>query len=280
MAKKSKKRLKMPPLSLPDKLIYWALLLVLIASYISLLAIPLWLRHRIAYADEMVIASEGSVSVLWLALPWMTFFLMTMIPWMDAYQSRRPIFGLRNFRYGPPNSPKVYPLFMKNKPCVYVSPRRKKNRRLIAVILLMVLFLSFIPLPWSLYGRTSLHSSGQIVQYSMFNRQIREFTAGDMADIRVETFRYSTGKYYRTTHWGVRLVFTTDSGRQYSFDHRDFREDGHAEVAGWLSAMVRLLGRYNPAVIHVEGIENLEQVIADRALSQQEAQLLYRLFGQ
>lgn len=280
MGKKKKKRLRMPPLSPLDKLIYWALFLILCAAYIALLAVPLWLRHRIAFEQDAVIASVDSVSVLWLSVPWMTFFLITVILWLDAYQTRRPIFGRKDFRYGPPNSPKIYPLFMKDKPCVYISPRQQKQRRLIAAILIALLLLSFIPLPWSLYGRTSLHQDGSIVQHSMFNRPTQEFSSGDIADIQLETFRYSTGKHYRTTHWGVRLVFTTDSGAQYSFDHRDFRRDDDAEVVFWISAMWRLLKRYNPAIIHVSGAEDLELVVKERNLSEAEAELLYRLFSQ
>lgn len=279
MGKKKRQKLKMPPLSAADKLVYWALLLLLCAAYFALLLVPLLLRRRIAFSDEMVIAYEGSVSVLWLSVPWITFFLVTLIPWLNAWQGRKPIFGLRNFQYGPPKSPKVYPLFMKNKPCVYISERKQKERRLIAVILLAVLLLSFVPLPWSLYGRTCLQKNGSIVQYSMFNRRTREFTSGDIADIQIETYRYSTGKRFRTTHWGVRMVFTTDSGREYSFDHRDFRDDEDAEIACWITATVSLLGRYNPGIIHFEGAENLYRVIESQNLNEQEAEILRSLFG-
>ena len=132
----------MPPLSFVDKLIYWTVLALLCVAYFCLLFGPLYLRHIIAFSDTTVIAAEDHVSLMWLIVPWMTFFLMTFILWLQPYQDRKPIFGRRNFKYGPPAWPKVYPLFMKNKPYVWVSERKKKERKQIAVILLVVLLAS------------------------------------------------------------------------------------------------------------------------------------------
>ena len=130
MARKAKKRLhQMPPLSFVDKSIYWFILLVLLALYFLLTLGTLFLRRKIAFQDEMVIACEDNISFLWFLVPWMTFMLMTFITWYDLYQRRKPIFGIRNFKYGPPAWPKEYPLFMKNKPYVYVSEQKRKRAR-------------------------------------------------------------------------------------------------------------------------------------------------------
>ena len=119
----------MPPLSFLDKLIYWTIFLLLAAAYLLLLFGPIYLRDRIAFSEETVLAAEDHVSSLWMIVPGMTFFLMTFLLWNQPYQDRKPIFGLKNFKYGPPAWPKVYPLFMKNKPYVWVSERKKKERK-------------------------------------------------------------------------------------------------------------------------------------------------------
>ena len=191
----------MPPLSFVDKLIYWTIFLLLAGCYLVLIFGPLYLRDRIAFSEETVLAAEAHVSIMWLGVPWMTFFLMTFILWNQPYQDRKPIFGLKNFKYGPPAWPKVYPLFMKNKPYVWVSERKKKERKQIAVVLLVVLLLSFVPFPWSLYGRDCLLHDGGIAEYSMFNNRTEEFASGEIAQIQIETYRYSTGSRHRTTHW-------------------------------------------------------------------------------
>ena len=281
MARKAKKRMhRMPPLSFVDKLIYWSMMLLLVVGYLALLFGPLYLRDRIAFAEETVVAAEGHTSILWLGVPWMTFFLMSFIWWLQPYQNRKPIFGLKNFKYGPPAWPKVYPLLMKNKPYVWVSERKKKERKQIAVVLLVVLLLSFIPIPWSLYGRNCLLYNGGIVEYSMFNNRREEFASGDISEIEIGTYRYSTGgRYTRTTHWGIRMVFHTDSGEKYIFDHRDFRTDRESEIRYWLEAMLAVKRRYDPAIICYDGLDNLNRVIADSNLNQQECEKLYQLFG-
>ena len=281
MAKKAKKRLhKMPPLSFADKLIYWTIFIVLCVVYVVLFFGPLYLRHKIAFSDEAVIAVADHASLWWLIVPWITFFLMSFILWLQPYQERTPIFGLRNFKYGPPAWPKVYPLFMKNKPPVWISERKKKERKQIMVILLIVLLISFIPFPWSLYGRDCLNNDGSIIQYNMFNRQTQEFTSDDISDIEIETFRYSTGRYNTKQHWGVRMVFKTTSGKKYPFEHRDFRSDAQSETAYWLVWMLNVKKQHDPGIIHYDGSENLNHVIGDRNLSREGIQMLYQLFDQ
>lgn len=281
MARKAKKPThKMPPLSFTDKVIYWLLLLLLCVAYFVLLFGPLHLRHIIAFSDESVMAVEDNISTWWLGVPWMSFFLMTFILWVQPYQDRKPILGRRNFKYGPPAWPKVYPLFMKNKPYVFISERKRKERKQIAIILLVVLLISFIPLPWSLYGRDCLKSNGSVAQYNMFNKQIYDFSPGEFEKIEIETYRYSTGKYYKTRHWGVRMTFITASGSKYTFDHKEFRDNTQSETLYWLVAMTNIKQRYNPSIIHYEGIEDLRYVVTDKNLTEEEAKLLYQLFGQ
>ena len=279
MARKAKKKVhKMPPLSFLDKMIYWIIFLLLCGAYAALLFGPLQLRHVIAFSDESVIAVEDHASSWWLTVPWLTFFLMTFILWLQPYQNRTPIFGKKNFKYGPPAWPKVYPLFMKNKPPVWVSERTKKERKQIKILLIIVLLVSFIPLPWSLYGRACLRYDGSIVQYNMFNRQVQEFSSGNIEEMTIDLFRYDTGgKYYKTHHWGIRLKLRTNSGKYYTFDHREFHSDG---TRRYLPQMVNVLARYNPEIIRYEDIENLDKFIADKNLSQEELRLLRQLFGQ
>lgn len=281
MARKAKKRVhKMPPLSFADKLIYWLGFLLLLISYFALLFSPLYLRHVIAFADEAVVAADDHISLFWMTVPLLTFFAITFISWYQLYQSRRPFFGIKNFKYGPPAWPKIYPLFMKNKPYVFISERAKKSRKKIAVFLLGILLVSFIPFPWSLYGRDCLKRDGSIVQYNMFNVQTHEFAPRNFKEIRFETYHYRASRYSSTMHCGVQVVYTTDSGKQFSFDHWMFRNDTPSDPRYWLASMVNIKRRYDPSVIRYEGIEDLDKVIADQKMTEEEQMLLCQLFGQ
>ena len=114
----------------------------------------------------------------------------------------------------------------------------------------------------------------------MFNRQTHEFTSGDFSEICIKTYRYSTGKYNRTRHWGVLIEFVTDSGKKYTFEHSAFRDSPEGGAMDWLGAMHQIKNRYDPEAIYYEGVDDLERVIADKALSEEETVLLYQLFEQ
>ncbi len=281
MPRKAKKRVHpMPPLSFADKLIYWVIILLLCCAYFALLFLPIDLRHQIAFSDPEVRAVEEHSSLLWLLVPWMTFFLMTFILWLQPYQKRAPIFGKRGFKYGPPAWPKIYPLFMKNKPKVWESPRAQKNRRQVAIILVVLLLVSFIPFPWSLYGRDCLMFDGRIVQYNMFNSQTKEFTAGDIGSVEIEAYRCRTGRTGIKSHWDVRMVLRTDSGKKFIFELRDFQNAASDQYLFRLGSMIQIKGRYDPGIIHYDGVENLNRMIEDKELREEEIRMLYQLFGQ
>lgn len=277
MARKAKKRLHpMPPLSFGDKLIYWTIVLLLCAMYILLLFGTLYLRDRIAFADTSVIAVEDNISTYWLGVPWMTFFLMTFILWVQPYQARKPIFGRRNFKYGPPAYPKIYPVFMKNKPYVFESDRKKKDRKRTALILLTVLLISFIPWPWSLYGRDCLQSDGSIAQYNMFNGQVHHFSPEEVSEIRIKTYRYGPRRT-AITSYGVQMVFVVEGGKTYTFEQREFRYYPEGRRSYWLTEMLNIKRCYDPGIIQYD-LKDF-QLLLNENWSEAEKEIICQLFG-
>lgn len=278
--RKAKKNLhRMPKLSFLDQVIYWAGLLLLGICWFALAFSPLLLRDWIAFSEEAVVAAREHASSLWILVPWMTFFLMTFIAWTIPYQNRQPIFGLKNFKYGPPAWPKVYPLFMKDKPYVWVSQREQKRKKQLKAVLLMILLVSFIPFPWSLYGRDCLYRDGSIRQYSMFNNLKKEYLCQEIETVEFSTYRYSTGKYVKTTHWGVEVTLTTNSGNSYSFQDRDTKLKWESGSPQWLGTMLDLKEQYDPAIIRYDPSADLDRVVWDCGLSDADEARLYQLFG-
>lgn len=281
MARKAKKRMhKMPPLSFVDKLIYGILFLLhLTLSYILLLEL-LHLCRVIAFADISVVAVAARSGILWVIIPWLTYFLIPFILLDKSYIDRKPIFGKRNFKYGPPAWPKVYPLFMKNKPYVFVSERKKKDRRLSVIILLIVLLVSLIPLPLSLYGRNCLRDNGSIVQYNMFNNVARSFTSEEIEEVTIKAYRYHTKSDPKFWSYGVQIVLITDTGKEYTFNAWEFRDHEKNGALTWLLSMEDIKQHYDQEIIRYEGVNYLDDVVADKALTNEEALLLYQLFTQ
>lgn len=279
MARKAKRKMhQMPPLSFIDQLIYWTILIIICTLSIFLIFAPLYLRKEIAFSDSMVIAKEDHISMMWMIVPWMTFFLITFILWAIPYGERKPIFGKRNFKYGPPAWPRVYPLFMKNKPYVRVRKKAVETRYQIAVILLVVLLISFIPFPWSLYGRDCLHSDGSIHEYNMFNSKVRETTSGQIDEIEFEVYSHRRGKNSVGRRYDVRVHLTAENGKKYTFDYTEFRQRETNSPPFWLTDMLRLKTRYNPEIIKYSGTKDLYSVIDDNRLNETEAVMLYKLF--
>lgn len=279
MARRGNKRIsKMPPLSFLDKLIYWIALFLLCGISFALCGGALYLRHLIAFSDKTVVATAASASVIWFLLPFLTFFLITFILWLQFYENRRPIFGRKNFKYGPPAWPQVYPLFMRNKPYVYISEKKKKDKKLVAIILIVVLLIGLIPLPLSLCGRVCLHEDGRITQYNMFNKQVHEFTSADILEVDIEAYRYYS-RYKHATHCGVAMKFNTDDGRSYGFNQGDFLRDGNADTTYWLCAMLQVKKCYNQSVFRYYNIENLGYVVDTFGLSEEDSDRLYDLLG-
>jgi len=272
MRKEKKKRHQMPPLSVLDQIIYWTIFVVLCLACFALIFVFMLLRERIAFSDDTVIASAENASSLWSIVPLLTVQILILVLWIIPYEARRPIFGLKNFKYGPPAWPKIYPLFMKNKPPVWVSERKKKEKQQIAIALAVLLLISFIPFPWSLYGRDCLYTDGSVRQYSMFNTLNQEHLPGDMERVEYSVYRYSSGRYGNGTHWGIRMHLVTADGRKYIFEDRDFRSN-------WLGNMADLSRVYDPGILFSGDPEDLQKAITDRKLSPGEIQQLKQLFG-
>lgn len=147
------------------------------------------------------------------------------------------------------------------------------------MILLVILLVSFIPFPWSLYGRDSLCIDGSIQQYSMFNRQKKSFSSEEYTSVKIETYRRRSRRGMNGVY-SVQMVFTTDRGRRYIFEARDFRSDNPNSRQEWVEEMTQVKHRLNPDVICYDGIERLEWVVESRNLNVMETKMLYQLFNQ
>jgi len=270
----------MPPLSFVDKLIYQTGMILVCVGVFCPFFLVFILRRWIAFADPAVVAMRENASFLWVLVPTFVVIVAGIGIVSGPYSDRKPIFGLKNFKYGPPDWPAVYPLFMKNKPYVYVGEGARKLQKTYRKLLITVLLLSFIPFPLSLFGRDCLNTDGSIVQYNMLNIKAHEFVAEDISHVEFTTYKYHHGRYGVVDHWGVLIRLETSSGRKYSFRHSDFRNDPQTAGSNWLDAMNNLKECYVPDIIRYNGIEDIDKVIVDKKISPKRTEKLYQLFGQ
>ena len=282
MAKKKNKRKKpkMPPLSLLDKTIYGMIaLLGFVFAFLAMLMVGLY-RGFWVFSDEQVVACEGSLS-MYLAFPFMIYLLVTMGALYERGTfGRIPIFGKRGMKYGPPNWPPVYPIFMKNKPYRWVSENTKEMRKLSIKIWVIGFVICLALYSLSFFGRTCLMEDGRILQYNAFNMVTEEYLPGQMESVTFDTCKlsgtHSTRRLwiFHDSIWACEVRVTASDGATYSFSQRDFEDQWEA-----LDELVQIKAQYPTEILRFEGMEHLERVAADHDYTEEERQILYALYA-
>ncbi len=273
--KKKKKHINMPKLSLLDKCIYClsCILLLCILTFIGI--VPILIFDTIAFADDAVVACHHW-SVLWLLVPYIAWFTGTITLWSIWYTGKKPLFGIRNYQYGPPRHPKIYPLFRKDNPPVWISESEKNNRRRNALILLVILMLTFIPYSWAFFGRDSLYYDGSISRHNIINIQSEKLSSREVQTVRFCVNSYRTGRN-SPRRWRVQVELIAQDGKEFQFGSHEFKNADDNNIA-WLTSMLALKRRFDSSVISFDGIENLEKVINDQHMTTEDAELLKQLF--
>lgn len=265
----------MPQLGWKDQLIYWVAIILTGGFSISGAVIVLLVQDAIAFSDPAVIArtvGQGNLHFIWLVLWCLIAFVLILA---GPYQQRIPILGRSDIKYGPPAYPRVYPIFMRNKPNYWVSPKeaqKKKKLRLIVAILLTVTFLiSAAVFPLSLYGRAVLNEDGTVTVYDARNREEHHYTTDQIASVELGTYQAS-GRY--SSSWHLHFVITTVDSETYKFAAHSFSGTELQQLQTMLHVKDELYD--NQCVI--SGLENVQKVIQDQYRQADERALVYQLF--
>lgn len=291
--RKTKQKKRMPPLSLLDRAIYLVLMLLAIMLDFGILFLTFYLRKWVAFSAPHVLAASEDAGLLWSLIPVIVPMLVAFIWSSYHYEERKPIFGKRGIKYGPPQYPPVYPVFMKNKPPVWVSENQKRSRKLGRNALLILIAVSLLPFPLSLSGRNSLQTDGSIVEYGVFNQEKERYERDEVKEVEFSLIPDTRSGHYGTDWgWIIRLIqrleppeyavcvtIKTDDGEQFVFRSGDFCNWGEGERTDWLEDMLYLKSLYPPERIVCVDLHLLDYAASDEDLSRQERELLYALFA-
>lgn len=277
MARKAKKRLHpMPKLGAADQCLYWFSMLLTGGGCIAAIIVPILLRSEIAFADDRVVAfteGRGVGNYLYL-FAWLFIVLLAIAG--GPYQQRRPIFGRRGVKYGPPAYPRIYPLLMKDKPKFWVSPKvqanQKKLRLFLTALALVTLLFSLAMFPRSLYGREVLYRDGTVAVYSPGDREEAHYKFSEITSVELDTY-YRTRRRSFSGSWNVRMTIHLADGDTFYFSSGDFSGDWTTT----LETMLALKERYG-SLVAIAGTEHLSDVVYSRELNAAEKALLYQLF--
>lgn len=280
MAKQRKKKKKheapMPPLSVLDKVIYIALMIIIfVACFIFGIMLEI-IRNRIAFSDNAVIAYKSTIGSL-LVVPFVLFILILgFISLLICMNAKTPIFGKKGIKYGPPLYKAKYPLFMKNKPAVYVKPSEKQWHKTKCVLILGILILTLIPLGFSFCGRKCLTDDITLKRYNAINIKRAEYTIDEIDSTTLKAYYRLGGRH---SYWTVCIKFTTNNNKHFEFDYSDFKPIGEGAHTETLNILLDIKSKMNPENIEYVGIDNLEDVAKEKSLNEKETKMLYELFS-
>jgi len=276
MATKAKKRVHpMPKLGWKDQLIYWIAMMLTGGFFILSTFIVTNAQDDIAFSDPAVIAraeGQGNSYFIWLLLWCLIAFILILA---RLYQKRIPILGRSDIKYGPPAYPRVYPIFMKNKPKHWVSPKelhRRKWMRLIVTTLLIITFLVCAALfPLSFYGRAVLCNDGSITVYNAHNQEVHHYLKNEIVSVELDTYCLSRRA---GSNWYIRFKISTTDSKSYNFAAHSFEGTDIQQ----LQAMLYVKEHLYKDLIFISGTENLQKVAWDQYPHAEEKALLYQLF--
>ena len=276
MATKAKKRVHpMPKLGWKDQIIYWIAMILtggfsILGAFIVLLA-----QDGIAFSDPTVIArtvGQGNSYFIWLLLWCLIAFILIFA---GLYQKRIPIWGRSDIKYGPPAYPRVYPIFMKNKPKHWVSPKelhkQKQVRLIVAVLLLTTLLVCAALFPLSFYGRAVLCNDGSITVYNAHNQEIHHYLKNEIVSVELDTYRSSSRS---GGSWHIHFKINTTDSKSYNFAAHSFEGTDVQQ----LQTMLYVKEQLYKDLISISGTENLQKVVLDQYSHAEEKALLYQLF--
>ena len=278
MAKKKKKKYHaMPKLSFVDHCVYWLILAVALIPSGLCVYMTFFLRNRVAFADAAVAAARAHASVGWFLPGFCWSYGMALGLWCVKYTGRYPIFGRRGVKYGPPAYPKIYPVFMKNKPKVWVSERAKESKRMSALILAAVTVVFLLLASLSISGRDVLYEDGRLAEYNMFGVCTEEVDKPFVEKVEFGVHKESSGKAGRV-YYSVDMTLWTADGEKYYFEESDFRRTKDTEIRYWIIAMLNIKEAY-PGKVTCEDGAKVDRVLARSLWSDEERALIRELFG-
>lgn len=249
---KAKKRVhSMPKLGFADQMVYALGYLLILAMLLGIFWFCFfWIGERML-AQPGAVAYEANGSSLLMIPFFISLLLSLFIPWYGLHQKRYPFFGKRGVKYGPPAYPRIFPLFMKDKPQYWKSPSQARMRRSAVITVVALNLVLALLVPFSVYGRDMLYEDGTLVEYSAFNAPKREYDPEEAEAVTL-SIRWHSGSRYTAGQW--RLGLSIDYGeRVYQFYNRSF-SDGD-----WVDELDAVLREFDPDVIRAFDAERLDE---------------------
>ncbi len=239
--KKRKQKPEAPPLSLPNKIIYWVLIIFAVVLLFAPFLLVAALQWDLGRANG-AIAVSNDWSVLLLFIPSLPAAAVWLLFFGSHYQMRTPIIG-------------------RKKPRAKPHRRYSRKAKIIIALIISAWLLSFVPAIGAVYDRTEI-SETHIDEYAMFGRQTEHRSIEDATAVHVRIFK-STDRY--RTRWQMSYTI-------YFADRKGFTFISSPAI------MIEIDGLFEGLPKTADGTEYFEKIIDKYDLTPEEREKLQEVF--
>lgn len=264
-----RKKPKMPPLSVLDKLIYYFLFLIIIMISFSFSFIPEWVHNFTSFTNNRVFAVATGSSSLFLVIPTLTIFCISFCFWIVKFKEKRPIFGKRGIIYGE-QTRNIYPLFgqqHKPKSINDLSKNKKMYKRSVSASLAIILILSFVIGAFGIYSRYELTDTS-IVKYDCLNHVSNQYPLNTVT--QVEIGAYYRHQVRRIGYYTFSYTFFFNNGKDIQFTYSEFRD---LESVKKINSILHAVPKKN------SGVQNLDALRREYHFNDQDWAIIQKLFS-
>lgn len=274
MSLKRKIRAKKPPLSLLDRFLYIALfvsaclLLYLVINFFANV-----LPFIVSGNSELIIAVNNERVTLLCSIP---LILLVSIGFVCAlscgYKSKQPIFGNKKFKPKAMEPTfKVYPIFSKEFRENFDESKKIRFKRIAKKFLIMIL-ISLLILTLGIFPRETLDTKNELTSYNIFNIKTSNANLEYAEKLVIDVYRVASKN--STKVWCIEMKFIFED-HTYNFYPYSFYKMNREESYAY---MLKLKGYFHKEKCEIHHKERLSKMISDADLSQQEINLVYKLF--
>lgn len=264
-----RKKPKMPPLSVLDKLIYSFLFAIILVISFNISNIPKLVHKSNSLTNNHVFAVTAGTSSLLLLIPTLVIFSISFYFWIVNFEEKRPIFGKKGIIYGE-KTRNIYPLFgqqQKPKNRNNLSKNQKSYKHLVFASLSIILALSIAIGALGIYSRYELTDTS-IIKYNSLNHVSNQYPLDTVTGIEITAYHHN--RYRSSGYYTFSYTFFFDNGKAIPFTYSEFRDLESLKI---VDRTLRTVPR------KIKGIKNLDALRREYHFNDQDWAIIQDLFS-
>jgi hypothetical protein len=203
----------------------------------------------------------------------LSVFTSGIIVLIEGWNSKKPIFGSKKYKYGePPLREDCIPLFHRKKYNRKIAPSEKRLTRKIKVTWCVFFLLFACLFPFGLFGRNVLFQDNHIERINAVNLVSDTYTAEDYSHLTITI-------EMQKRRWIYEITIEMEDGKTCSFSNRDFKSYGLKTPDVCLDKMLEIKAMFSSESITIEGAKNITKAANKLGFNESQKAKFYELFS-